>query len=445
MRVVCLLLLLAHCVSPATAQAQSAVRPVRDAARLFSDAEAAQLQRQAARLQPQLGSDLLIATIDDTTGDLVSLGSHRALVDRAFLQLRQEQDVIDGLPRPLTIVVVFRRAVVLHMKSDLGVLNATLLYNRFYTGLDAAAAKVRLPGTSHGRAALAYLEAVERAAQPLVNIEPGLLQPAVRMAEIAAFTVSRDLWDKITLIPGLLTAVSKAALATTRAFSANQWIALILFGLLVPVVIEVVATLVHMALARSMALSKIGELALSNAAEIATTALNLPFILLVMSVTNYDLENLLALEQNFRVPLADSLRWAAGIATSGIVVPFALLIALAAAAVGLEIRKYMLKTAFYAAARADQAGASEPGIVRLLLKGLLAAFGILWVAVKSGLWLATAVLLSGVTAAYLVVGAVLRRLASCIVLQMAVGRLHARIFDKDGSPSRGTATGGRRG
>jgi hypothetical protein len=343
------------------------------------------------------------------------------MVEGAFERLRREQDQVGGRSRPLTVVVVFRRAAIIHLKSDLGILNATLLHNKFYAGLDAAQAKVRLPGASHGRATLDYLTAVERAARPITNTAPGFYTPLVRFGEIAAVMVSRDLWDRIQLFPGLLRVVTESARATIRSVSLPGWVAIVAFGVLGPVVIESLLMIARLVSARLLQPGIVLGTVHKALFEFGTLLLNIPFVLLTMSVTNYDLENLLTLDQSYGVPLADSLRWAAGVATSAVAVPFAVLVALAVATAWLEWRKLGLLSAFYESIRGGE-GAGIAGSARATAGRTLVAvrkFGISALAmIKSALWLASAILLSGMTAAYLVIGALLRRLASVLVLKV---------------------------
>ncbi len=318
------------------AAAQTFLGGVVDYASILSPADVNRLQAAAGRLAPRIETDLFVVTVDDRDPRWAAMGAHRAMVERAFRDLETARARHYGANQKLTVLVVFKSSVVLHLYTNRKTLEQTLLLNNFYGGLRTTELKIRRPGESHADAAMRYLGAFNASATS--GLPSQVRDVFLNYVGRYALLLSRELWEPLDKIPGFGPAYTNGLLRFSDMLASVPFLpgyaGFLLFCLLVYVLIKAGAQAIGGLL--RLVIGYVGALmgrvmealrlnvprllvAAGNGLKAGATAgveavaellLLAPVVALVFSVANYDVENMLYLHQAFRSDLLQHLEWA---------------------------------------------------------------------------------------------------------------------------------------
>lgn len=318
------------------ATAQTFLGGVVDYASVLSPTDANRLQAAAGKLAPRIETDLFVVTVDDRDPRWVAMGAHRHMVERAFRDLETARARHYGANQKLTVLVVFKSSVVLHLYTNRKTLEQTLLLNNFYGGLRTTELKIRRPGESHADAAMRYLGAFNASA--MSGLPSQVRDVFLNYIGRYALLMSRELWEPLDKIPGFGPAYTSGLLRFSAIFASVPFLpgyaGFLLFCLLVYVLIkggaQAIGSLLRLLIGsvgalmgRMMEALRLGVPRIFVAAgsglkagatagveSVAELLLLAPVVALVFSVANYDVENMLYLHQAFRSDLLQHLEWA---------------------------------------------------------------------------------------------------------------------------------------
>ncbi|MFM9846552.1 MAG: hypothetical protein ACKVP3_05270 [Hyphomicrobiaceae bacterium] len=329
--------LLAGCVLwPVPAAAQKFLGGVVDYAGILSPADINRLQTAAGTLAPRIGTDLFVITVNDREPLWAALGTHRSMVEKAFRDLETARARHYGANQKLTVLVVFKSSVVLHLYTNRKTLEQTLLLNNFYGGLRTTELKIRRQNESHADAATRYLGAFNASATS--GLPSQVRDEILNFIGRYALLLSRELWEPLDKVPGFGPAYTNGLLRFSAIFASVPFLpgyaGFLLFCVLVYALIkggaQAIGGLLRLAIGYGGALlGRIMEalrlsvpsmfVAAGNGLKAGVTAgvewvaellLLAPVVALVFSVANYDVENMLYLHQAFRSDLLQHLEWA---------------------------------------------------------------------------------------------------------------------------------------
>lgn len=322
-----------------------------DYASVLSAEERRSLEIEAGQLARRIGTDFFVATINDREAIWADQKSHIAMVQKAFEQLKLTISKHFEREAPLTLVLVFKSSVVLHLKTTDEQLQSDLLYENFYRKSQGALERIRGPDESHGGAALRYLVALNSTLDRIADrtSQPGLLGQTELAHRWLVTTYAMPMSRTLTETP-VLDPIYRVLCSSITAIATSLWMPGWLSFLLVLATIYL--GLHALAIVLEDRFGEKGEIA-GDALLSAGSALPL-FMLFAVSMP--DLENLLVIAQKYASEysvLNTYLQWSADIEARTFEVPFATILATAILVGVLEFihRTYQILVAWRAIKR----------------------------------------------------------------------------------------------
>lgn len=298
-----------------------------DYATVLNAEERRSLEIEAGQLARRIGTDFFVATINDREAIWADQKSHIAMVQKAYEQLKLTIAKHFEREAPLTVVLVFKSSVVLHLKTSDEQLQSDLLYENFYRKSAGALERIRGPDESHGGAAIRYLAALNSTLDRIADrtSQPGLLgqtELAHRwLVTTYAMPMSRNLTETPVLDP-----IYRVLCSSITAVATSLWLPGWMSFLLVLATIYL--GLHAIAIVLESHFDDKGEI-VGDALLSAGSALPL-FMLFAVSMP--DLENLLVIAQKYASEysvLNTYLQWSSEIEARTFEVPFATILATA--------------------------------------------------------------------------------------------------------------------
>ena len=128
-----------------------------DFANILSPEQKRPLEIAAGQLARRISTDMFVVTVNDRDALWADQKSHYAMVERAFADVQLKIREHFNRDAPLTVLLVFKSSVVLHLKTSDERLQDDLIYQNFYSKSAGALERIRRPDETHDAAALRYL------------------------------------------------------------------------------------------------------------------------------------------------------------------------------------------------------------------------------------------------------------------------------------------------
>lgn len=157
---------------PPTAPVRT-VGGVIDYARLFTPDEIRALEQMAGPLARAIGTDVFVVTVDDGAGIWKDLGSHYRMVSRVVADVGAAVKRHFEREAPLTVLLVFKNSVVMHLRTSRAELQERLLLKNFYGGVERIGIRTRNDEAKqrHAAAAQVYLASFAEVAMTVAEPE----------------------------------------------------------------------------------------------------------------------------------------------------------------------------------------------------------------------------------------------------------------------------------
>ena len=319
---------------PVMAETPQPVRTVGgaiDYAGILLPEEKRDLEIAAGQLARRIDTDFFIVTVDDRAGQWAELRSHYAMVSRVFGDVEKAVVKHFGREAPLTLLMVFKSSVVLHLKTSRADIEEHLLFRNYYRGANGAFERIRGRDERHAAAALRYLDSFERTLDTIATETGSTAGGFAVQAERARFWLfqryallsTRELLQHPWLDP-LYRAFCLIVGAVTSFPLLPGWISFLLLMSGLYLALHAVSLRLE---------SKYGDFGEFAGDVLQAAAFSLPLMLL-FAVSQGDLENLLYISQRFGGEVVTYLNWSNEITTRSFAIPF-WVIGVSAAAVGL--------------------------------------------------------------------------------------------------------------
>lgn len=143
-------------------EAASQVRTVGgviDYAAILTPEQKRPLEVAAGQLARRIATDMFIVTVNDREAIWADQKSHYAMVERTFENVQKAIREHFNRDAPLTVLLVFKSSVVLHLKTSDEGLQEGLAFQNYYKKSAGALERIRRAGESYDAAAIRYLNA----------------------------------------------------------------------------------------------------------------------------------------------------------------------------------------------------------------------------------------------------------------------------------------------
>lgn len=335
LRVFCVVVIF---VLPVSSMAQMLTAPVRtvggvvDYANVLTPQEKSELEIAAGQLARRIDTDFFIVTVDDRAGQWAQQRSHYAMVGRVFGDVGSAVEKHFGRPAPLTVLIVFKSSVVLHLKTNRKDIEDYLFFHSFYAGAKDALQRIRQPGERHASAAVRYLVDFETTlaaaggADAPNNLEAKTDGVKLWMLQEWAVLGTRQVAQSQFLEPFYKVYCTILSAAASHLLVPG-WVGFLILIGFSSLIFEVPGAAAERALG-----PKLGPFAGEALGIVA-----LPHLVLLYAVAQADLENLLYISQNFGGELVTYLDWSSDIAAHSFNLPVDAIAIAACTVAGLDL------------------------------------------------------------------------------------------------------------
>jgi len=404
-----------------------AVGGVVDYAQVFTPDEKQSLEVFAGQLARRIDTDFFVVGVDDRAEQWSQYRSHFAMVDRVFQTVQAAVSRHFQRDAPLTVLIVFKSSVVLHLRTSRAEIDEALMFRNFYRGTRSAVLRVRQAGERHAAAAVRYLDDFTSA----VDAEDrGTVAGAgTDRALFWVFQQSAILGSREIVQHWLVNPAYRMFCATVGLFSGlpllPTWQMFLLFmgGLYLAL---------DVATYRMKQRFPLAEEAIDKAAAALFT---LPLILL-FAVSQADIETLLHVSQNFGGDLLSYLNWSSEIEAHSFAIPFTVFGAVALLVLLADIHAAVCKQAILSKPRNGDRGLMAAGarVIGLLRTPILWTGAIVG-ALSGAAWILSLVIWPGLIAAFFIAVSLARRLITFLDVNAKVDA-----GDQRGAPARPAVT-----
>lgn len=388
-----------------------------DYAAILTPEQKRPLEVAAGQLARRIATDMFIVTVNDREAFWADQKSHYAMVERTFENVRNAIREHFSRDAPLTVLLVFKSSVVLHLKTSDEGLQEGLAFQNFYRKSAGALERIRRAGESHDAAALRYLSSFSGSFDEIAarSARTGLLghteRANQRLVSEGILEITRSVFDNPVLDPLYkLSCRTITFLATHMPFPG--WMSFLLVLAFIYLGLQVAGYVLEKRFGGP------GEFA-SNLLLLGGLALPL-FMLFAVSMP--DLENLLVIAQKYNDEsgvLLTYLDWSSAIEEHSFTIPFAA-IAVTAFTVGVlefahryyKLRKTLDSVRNNGNARKNSSGRQQSGWQRLIAASQLPGnfVALVFEVLKALGWILSQVIWPGPIAAFFMTVSVLRRL-----------------------------------
>lgn len=277
---------------------EKAARPayggVVDFAKVLSTEERRSLEVATGRIARHSDMDVFVATVDDRALHWSwRYQTNRAMVERAFSDVKEAAERHFGAPKELTLLVAFKHQPVLYLKTDQADLARTLLFENFYAGAKGGYVRVRDPRSdTYHDAAMRYLEGFARtiagqgAPAQGDDIKHWLL-------ERYALLESRDMLEQ-PLLDSMSQGFHEAVLWALKAFELPGPVALLAVFFAFHFTCTMLVGIVPSLILSGSVVARLVKFAMG----LFNKVLTVPLLLIMFAITSADLENIVYLAQS---------------------------------------------------------------------------------------------------------------------------------------------------